>query len=542
MTPSVERTVYLTLLVVSTKSVEQFFSRHAENYGTMVEVSPASVGPHREPEGDAEGSQQAMVPLWINGREEPGSSTFDVVCPHDNQTCWKAASATTEDAFQAVEAAQSAFPNWSKTKPSIRQETLLRAAQLLEGRAEDYAGFMTLEMGAESGLARYFVLALSIKMLRDIAYRISSVCGSTPTCQEDGTSAMVCKEPYGVVLGIAPWNAPYVFGIRAAATAIATGNTTVLKGSELTPRCYWAIGKAFSDAGLPNGVLNIIYCRPSDAPEVVNAMIEHPAIRKVNFTGSTNTGRKIGRACGQNLKPCLMELGGKNSAIVLPDADLEEAAKACIAGSFLNSGQICMATDRIIVHSSIASAFQATLKRFLSPTHGPSASPTTVISSTSQSRLQSLVSDALSTGAHLLYGNNDKNDDGKSLGVLQQGSAGGRFAPVVLGGIEENMVIWQEEVFGPVVGVMIAEDEDHAVKMANTTGYGLSAAVFTRDLRKGLALAKRLESGAVHINSMTIRDEPALPMGGVKNSGWGRFNSSSGMEEFLVTKVVTWKD
>ena len=214
MTPSVERTVYLTLLVVSTKSVEQFFSRHAENYGTMVEVSPASVGPHREPEGDAEGSQQAMVPLWINGREEPGSSTFDVVCPHDNQTCWKAASATTEDAFQAVEAAQSAFPNWSKTKPSIRQETLLRAAQLLEGRAEDYAGFMTLEMGAESGLARYFVLALSIKMLRDIAYRISSVCGSTPTCQEDGTSAMVCKEPYGVVLGIAPWYEAWKFPCR----------------------------------------------------------------------------------------------------------------------------------------------------------------------------------------------------------------------------------------------------------------------------------------------------------------------------------------
>lgn len=170
-----------------------------------------------------------------------------------------------------------------------------------------------------------------------------------------------------------------------------------------------------------------------------------------------------------------------------------------------------MATDRIIVHSSIASAFQATLKRFLSPTHGPSASPTTVISSTSQSRLQSLVSDALSTGAHLLYGNNDKNDDGKSLGVLQQGSAGGRFAPVVLGGIEENMVIWQEEVFGPVVGVMIAEDEDHAVKMANTTGYGLSAAVFTRDLRKGLALAKRLESGSVFpFQHILVQAHPSL--------------------------------
>lgn len=171
----------------------------------MVEVSQVRVGRHLKPEGDAEGSQQAIVSLWIDGREEPGSSTFDVVCPHDNQTCWKAASATTKDAFQAVEAAQLAFPNWSKTKPSIRQDILLRAANLLEARAEEYAGFMTSEMGAESGLARCFVLALSIQMLRDIAYRISSICGSVPTCLEDGASAMICKEPYGVVLGIVPW-------------------------------------------------------------------------------------------------------------------------------------------------------------------------------------------------------------------------------------------------------------------------------------------------------------------------------------------------
>ena len=171
----------------------------------MVEVSQNRVGQHLEPEGHAKDSQQAIVPLWINGREELGSSTFDVVCPHDNQTCWKAVSATTKDAFQAVEAAQSAFPNWSKTKPSIRQDILLKAAHLLETRAEEYAGFMTTEMGAESGLARYFVLALSVKMLRDIAYRTSAICGSVPTCQEDGSSAMTYKEPYGVVLGIVPW-------------------------------------------------------------------------------------------------------------------------------------------------------------------------------------------------------------------------------------------------------------------------------------------------------------------------------------------------
>lgn len=171
----------------------------------MVEVSQVRGRWHLEAGVDAEDPQQLIVPLWINGREEPGSSTFDVVCPHDNQTCWKAASATTKDALQAAEAAQLAFPDWSKTKPSVRQDILLKAAQLLEARAEEYAGFMTTEMGAESGLARYFVLALSIKMLRDIAYRTSAICGSVPTCQEDGASAMIYKEPYGVVLGIVPW-------------------------------------------------------------------------------------------------------------------------------------------------------------------------------------------------------------------------------------------------------------------------------------------------------------------------------------------------
>ena len=179
----------------------------------MVEVSQVRVRRHLEGESDTEDSQPVIVPLWINGREESGSSTFDVVCPHDSQTCWKAASTTTKDALQAVEAAQLAFSNWSKTKPSIRQDILLKAANLLEAQAEEYAGFMTTEMGAESGLARYFVLALSIKMLRDIAYRTSAICGSVPSCQEDGASAMIYKEPYGVVLGIVPWyeawNLPY---------------------------------------------------------------------------------------------------------------------------------------------------------------------------------------------------------------------------------------------------------------------------------------------------------------------------------------------
>ncbi|KAF4625122.1 hypothetical protein G7Y89_g13048 [Cudoniella acicularis] len=490
------------------------------------------------PQNPRGGGGNTVVPLWIDGIEQITLSTFEVISPGNNQVCWTATSATTDDAFRAVASAQTAFPSWAETKPNARRDLLFKTADLLEARTQEYAGFMQTEMGAEFGVAAFFVMPLAIQMLRDIAGRISSICGSVPVCQEVGTSAIVFKEPYGVCLGIVPWNAPFVFGIRSAATALATGNTTILKASELTPRSYWAIGKAFHDAGLPAGVLNIISCRPMDAAEVTNVMIEHPAVKHINFTGSANVGRKVARACGQNLKPCLMELGGKNSTIVLGDANIEKAVGACIAGSFLNSGQICMATDRIIIHSEIAPIFLGALKSALSSpaagNEGPPPLPI-VVSSAAKTRLESIVDDAISSGAQVLVG--------KQSNPQKIPSGGGVwFTPTVLGSIKENSHFWTEEAFGPVVGYTIVNSQEEAIEIANRTSYGLSAAVFTEDLRQGLAVAKKLQSGAVHINSMTIHDEPNLPFGGVKNSGWGRFNASSGIEEFLVTKTVTWND
>ncbi|KAF2816481.1 aldehyde dehydrogenase family protein [Mytilinidion resinicola] len=479
------------------------------------------------------GTDAIVVPLWINGEQKTSSSSFKVISPGLGTACWRAATASKGDVIEAIDAAQGAFPSWSKTKPSMRVKILLRAADIMEHNIDEYAGFMATEMGADIGVAKFFVTPLSICMLRDIASRISSICGTVPVCQDEGTSCIVYKEPYGVTLGIVPWNAPYVFGIRAAATAIATGNTTILKASELTPRCYWAIGKAFSEAGLPPGVLNILTCPPFDAPNIVNAMIAHPAVKKINFTGSASTGRKVARACGENLKPCLMELGGKNSAIILPDANLNKAVTECIAGSFLNAGQICMGTDRIILHAEIAQPFLAGLKAALTAMSKQPAPLPRVVSSASKDRLQSLVSSALAAGAEMVFrGDTDEVID----------KSGTIFIPAILGGIKDDMEIWTQESFGPVAAYMVVQDEDEAVRLANTTEYGLSAAVFTKDLRKGLAIAKRLESGAVHINSMTIHDEPALPFGGIKSSGWGRFNAASGMEEFLVTKSVTWDD
>ncbi|KAJ5999987.1 hypothetical protein N7481_000396 [Penicillium waksmanii] len=479
------------------------------------------------------------IPLLINGQEEHTPTTFSVISPYTNKQCWTSSSATPQDAIRAVKAADAVFPAWSQTKPTVRRDVLLRAADLLEQRLEQNAEYMRTEMGADVGASQGFVVPLAIRMLRDVAGRITSICGSVPVVETEGQRAMVFKEAMGVILGIVPWNAPYVFGIRSAACALAAGNTTILKSSELTPRCYWAIGRAFEDAGLPAGCLNILHCQPSDAADVVNAMIEHPAVRKINFTGSTAVGRKIARSCGQNLKPCLMELGGKNSSIVCQDADLETAVQGVLAGAFLNSGQICMATDRILVHTSIANTFIAALQKALNSTTdlNPTTLPPTLVNTASKTRVQTLVSDAIAAGAHFISGSSPADVDA----TLPAG-CGVRMAPVILGGVKEEMPVWQEEAFASVAAFMTFESEEEAVRLANGSGYGLSASVFTEDLRRGLSLARRIQSGAVHINSMSIHDEPVLPHGGVKNSGWGRFNAEEGLNEFLTTKSVTWMD
>ncbi|KAJ5971362.1 Aldehyde dehydrogenase N-terminal [Penicillium vulpinum] len=472
------------------------------------------------------------VPLLINGHEEITPQTFPVTSPYTNKTIWTASAATPQDAIRAVEAANAAFPSWSQTKPTVRRDILLRAADILEARLETNAEYMRQEMGADVGASAGFVVPLGVRMLREVASRITSICGSVPVVEMEGQSAIVFKEAMGVILGIVPWNAPYVFGIRSAACALAAGNTTVLKSSEITPRCYWAIGRAFEDAGLPAGCLNIIHCAPQDAPKVVNAMIEHEAVRKINFTGSTAVGRKIARACGQNLKPCLMELGGKNSSIVCHDADLQTAVGGVLAGAFLNSGQICMATDRILVHTSILPAFTEALKKALAAGAAASSLPPTLVNVASKIRVEALIASAVSAGAHFISGSADSIPT----------DSGVRMAPAVLGGMKEDMALWQEESFASVAACMPFDSEEEAIRLANGSGYGLSASVFTEDLRRGLAMAKRIQSGAVHINSMTIHDEPALPHGGVKNSGWGRFNTDEGLNEFLVTKSVTWMD
>ena len=285
--------------------------------------------------GAPNGDISLVVPIRINGKEEQTSITHPVTNPTTNKTCWSFSAIDKPTAIRAVDAAHAAYPSWCKTKPTVRRDIFLKAADLLAERGEEYGGYMETETGAQPNFSTGFNIPTTVNMLRDIAGRIvGELSGSVPVCAEEGRSAMVLKEPYGVVLGIAPWNAPYILGVRSAAYALATGNTVVMKGSELSPRCHWAIGRVFKEAGLPDGCLNVVYHTPQDAAEVTTALIEHKAVRKVNFTGSTAVGAIIAGIAGKNLKPCLMELGGKNCVVVCDDADLEEAAKWCVIGAF----------------------------------------------------------------------------------------------------------------------------------------------------------------------------------------------------------------
>ncbi|TGO58023.1 hypothetical protein BCON_0059g00020 [Botryotinia convoluta] len=417
----------------------------------------------------AESNPEFVVPLIIDGKEENGSSTFNVVSP-----------------FTAVEVAKRAFPSWSRFKPLEKQKLLFKAADLLESRITKYGNIMQTEMGGLERVVHGWILPFAVEVLRDVASHIPLVTGNVTTSKGEGQSAMIWKEPFGVILGIGPFNAPFALGMRAAATAIATGNTTVLKGSELTPKCYWALGKVF-----------------------------HDAVWKVNFTGSTEVGSKIARTCGENLKPCLMELGGKNSAIVCADADLQEAATECIVGGFLHSVQICMSTDRIIIHADIAGRFLDILKVVFSAMAVSAtftSAPPHVVNAAARSRLQEVISKSLSEGASSLVGGTEQlqpQETDSTSPVI--------FTPMVIGDVRDDMQLWQEESFGPVLAYRIAKSDEEAIAMANNTE-------------------------AVHINTMSVRDEPALPMGGMKKSDWGRFNTIIGMEEFLVAKTVTWDD
>lgn len=286
----------------------------------------------------------------------------------------------------------------------------------------------------------------------------------------------------------------------------------------------------FHEAGLPKGVLNVIVHEPVNAAAITTSLIAHPEVKKINFTGSTNVGRIIAKQAGEHLKPVLLELGGKAPAIVWEDADLDLAAQQCAVGAFLHGGQICMSTERIIVHKNVKEQFEAKFSAAVDNIFPSKSDSPVLINQVAVDKNKKLLKDAVSKGAAVVAGNIDAEEASKT-----------RMRPIIIKNISTDMDIYKTESFGPTVSLFEVETEVEALRIANDTEYGLTSAVFTEDLRRGLRFAKEIESGAVHINNMTVHDESGLPHGGVKSSGFGRFNSV-GLDEWVRTKTITYRN
>jgi acyl-CoA reductase-like NAD-dependent aldehyde dehydrogenase len=453
---------------------------------------------------------------------------FERINPITGQPASTAIAMTPAQARAAADRAAAAFPAWSATGPNARRAILSRAAEALEKRRDAFVKAMMDEIGATAGWAM-FNLMLAAGMVREAAALTTRIAGEVIPSDKPGCLAMSIREPVGVVLGIAPWNAPIILGVRAIATPLACGNTVILKASEICPRTHELIVEAFSEAGFPEGVVNVVTNAPPDAGEVVGALIDHPAVRRVNFTGSTAVGRVIAKRCAENLKPCLLELGGKAPLVILEDANLDEAVKAAAFGAFMNQGQICMSTERIIPVAAIADEFA---RRFAEKARSmasgdPREGKTplgAVVDRRTVDHVNGLIDDAVSGGAQVLAG-------GKAESVVMPAT--------VVAGVTPTMKLYREESFGPVVAIIPAKDETDAIRIANDSEYGLSAAVFTGNAARGLRVARQIRSGMCHVNGSTVHDEAQMPFGGVGASGYGRFGGMAGIDQFTELRWIT---
>ncbi|MDP3896259.1 MAG: aldehyde dehydrogenase [Mesorhizobium sp.] len=428
-------------------------------------------------------------------------------------------------ARQVANAAAARFAEWSVTPPSVRRGVLERASAALLRKSDTVANLIAEETGGSRAWSDLNV-RLGADILRETSALPTQVTGEILPSERPGTLAMGIRQPCGVVLSMAPWNAPIVLSVRAIATPLACGNTVVFKASELCPRTHQFVADLFAEAGLPAGVLGIVHNDESEAEAVVETLIAHPAVRRVNFTGSTRVGRIVAALCARYLKRSLLELGGKAPLIVLDDADLDEAARAAAYGAYFHQGQICMSTERVIVPESVADEFidrlRAIAERLAAGSEGEP--PARMISEQAAARVKSLIDDAVAKGARLVTGGR---------------RAGATLDPAILDRVSPDMRIYHEETFGPVATIIRYAEIDEAVSIANDTEYGLTAAVFGRDTARALEVARRLETGICHINAGTIHDEPHMPFGGVKASGWGRFGGRAGMEEFTELRWIT---
>lgn len=465
--------------------------------------------------------------LLIAGRWVPTDTRIAVDNPATGEVIAHVADATAAHGASALDAAHSAAAEWSATDPRYRSDILRRACDLVQARSEELALLITTEMGKPIAEARGEV-TYAAEFLRWFSEEAVRIAGRYSQAPIGGTRLITIKQPVGPVLAITPWNFPLAMGTRKVGPALAAGCTVIIKPSEFTPLTTLEFGRILLEAGVPDGVVNII--TTSDAPGVCTPLIADERLRKITFTGSTPVGRKLIEQSAHNVQRVSMELGGNAPFIVCDDADLDRAVDGAMLAKMRNNGEACTAANRFIVHRSVVEQFTARLsERMCGLVVGNGIDPDTqlgpLINENAVTKVRELVDDAVARGARTITPDTAPSE----IGYFHP--------PTVLTDVPPSARIMSEEVFGPVAPVTTFDTDDEALRMANATEYGLVGYVFTENLSRAVRLAEGLQTGMVGLNQGVVSN-PAAPFGGVKASGTGREGGAEGIEEYLETKYV----
>ncbi len=466
--------------------------------------------------------------MYIGGEWRPAIRTFEDLNPSDNSVYARIPDCTRQDVQRAIEAAQAAFPAWSQVPFHIRAHHLNKIADVWERRKDEFVAAAVAEGGGWFGKG-IFEAGYVAEVFRSAAALCYQNIGEVLP-SEHGKFMTATRWPLGVVSVISPWNMPGILTSRGFAAALAAGNTVVLKPSEDTPYAgglYFA--EILEEAGIPKGVFNVVTCSRESVGEVGDEMIENPLVKAISFTGSTAVGRHIAAKAGAHLKKACVELGGKDSMIVLEDANLDDAARAANFGSFMHQGQVCMSTEKLLIQERVYDEF---MRKFLARAAKLKTSHTNdkdnvigpLVNTRQALRVKALIDDAVAKGATVALG----------------GKAWDNFVePTVLTNVNSSMDIWHDETFGPVVIVCSFRTDEEAIQLNNDTEYGLTAAVWTRNEARALDMAGHLETGICHVNCQNINDEPHVPFGGMKASGVGRYGGRWSLDAFTELRWIT---
>ncbi len=467
--------------------------------------------------------------IYVAGRWSSTGRTFPDMNPSDSSVWADVPDGGRLEVRAAIDAAHAAFPAWSALNFNERAHYMLKIAEVFEKRKMDITEALKGEGGGWFGKGMFETAYVPEIFHAAAASNYAPIGEVIPS--DSGKLSMAMRRPMGVISVISPWNFPVLLTGRGIAFALAAGNTVVLKPSEETPFCGGLLfAEVFEEAGVPDGVLNVVTCSRDNVIEAGEELIDNPLVKGISFTGSTAVGRQIGARAGAHLKRCCLELGGKDALIVCDDADMERATTAANFGSFMHQGQICMSVEKILVQEDIFDVF---LRRFVEraaklkvgdPSEDDSHVIGPLINDKQVAKSREQIEDAVAKGAKIELG----------------GNINGRFVePTILTNVTPDMRIYQEENFGPVVPVIPFKSDAEAVNIANDTEYGLSSGVITKDEYRGLLIARGLETGMCHINCSSVNDEPHAPFGGSKSSGVGRHGGRWATETFTETRWIT---